>query len=208
MFCLPPPGRTSVELVFLLAAIGASFPPPAAAQAVAKPPQLSTVVRAVEARYHAVTALSATFLERRSEGKRAVAIESGTVYFKKPGRMRWEYDYPEKKLFITDGKFAWFFVPADHTVSRTKMKESGDERVPLALLTGNAKLSKVCRRIELAGTPGPAESPALGENNIALRCIPRAEAAFLDATLEVDGSYRIVRILVRDAGEIETEFRF
>jgi outer membrane lipoprotein carrier protein len=155
-----------------------------------------------------VAALKATFLERRSEGKRAVAIESGTVYFRKPGRMRWEYEYPEKKLFITDGKYAWFFVPSDHTVSRTKMKESDDERVPLALLTGNAKLSRVCRRIEFAGSSAPAESATLDENHVALRCFPRAEAAFLDATIELDGSYRIVRIVVHEAGEIETEFRF
>ena len=159
-------------------------------------------MRGIEARYHYATALKATFLERRSEGKRAVEIESGTVYFRKPGRMRWEYESPETKLFVTDGKYAWFFVPADHTVSRAKMKESDDQRVPLTLLTGQAKLSRVCQRVE------PADAQLLAESNIALRCLPRAEGAFLNALVEVDAQYRIARITVREPGQIETEFRF
>lgn len=159
-------------------------------------------MRGLEARYHGATALKATFLERRSEGQRAVEIESGTVYFRKPGRMRWEYESPETKLFVTDGKYAWFFVPADHTVSRAKMKESGDERVPLALLTGQAKLSRMCKRVELA------EAQLLAQGNSALRCWPRSAGAFLDALVEVDAVSRVVRITVREPGQIETEFRF
>jgi outer membrane lipoprotein carrier protein len=159
-------------------------------------------VRALETHYHGAAALRATFLERRSEGRQAVQVESGTVYFRKPGRMRWEYESPESKLFITDGKFAWFFVPADHTVSRAKMRESDDERIPLALLTGQAKLSRLCKRVDLASTQ------VLQEGNTALRCLPRSEGAFLDAVIEVDSYYRLARIMVHEAGEIETEFRF
>ncbi|NDQ56222.1 MAG: outer membrane lipoprotein carrier protein LolA [Acidipila sp.] len=173
-----------------------------------KPSPLFAVVRALEARYHGVTALKATFLERRSEGKRAVEIESGTVYFRKPGRMRWEYESPEKKLFLTDGKYAWFYVPADHTVSRARMKESDDERVPLALLTGNAKLSRICKRIEFAGASTLSGNSPSAINHIALRCFPRSEGAFLDAIIELDASYRIARILLHEPGAIETEFRF
>jgi outer membrane lipoprotein carrier protein len=159
-------------------------------------------VRGIEARYHNASALKATFLQRRSEGKRAAEIESGTVYFRKPGRMRWEYESPETKLFVTDGKSAWFFVPADHTVSRAKMKESGDQRIPLALLTGQAKMSRVCKRVELA------DAPLLAVGNTALRCLPRTAGSFLDALVEVDAQFRIARITVREPGQIETEFRF
>lgn len=166
------------------------------------PRSVETIVRGIEARYHHATAMKAAFLERRSEGKRAVEIESGTVYFRKPGRMRWEYESPETKLFVTDGKYAWFFVPADHTVSRAKMKESDDERIPLTLLTGQAKLSRVCKRVELA------DARVLAASNIALRCLPRTEGTFLEALVEVDPDSRVVRIIVREPGQVETEFRF
>ncbi len=56
------------------------------------------VVQAVETRYHTAKTLKAVFLERYSEGRQQVRVESGTAYFSRPGRMRWEYEEPEKKL--------------------------------------------------------------------------------------------------------------
>ena len=28
--------------------------------------------------------------------------------------MRWDYDQPHPKLFLTDGQTAWFYVPGEH----------------------------------------------------------------------------------------------
>lgn len=171
-------------------------------------------MRAVEARYQGSRTLQATFLERYSEGRNAVRIESGTAFFSRPGRMRWEYEEPEKKLFLVDGKTVWFYVPADRTATRAKIRESGDWQTPLALLTGNAKLSRFCNKIELADVRVAAAG------NTALRCLPRVrqrgsggtplveEPPFREILLEVDSSHRLVRILIRQAGDIETEFRF
>ena len=205
----PKENRIHLKLGLFFAVIAAGVSAAANRQAsTSSPADLSAIVRALEARYHGVGALRATFLERRSEGKRAVEIESGTVYFRKPGRMRWEYESPEKKLFLTDGKYAWFYVPADHTVSRARMKESDDQRVPLALLTGNAKLSRVCKRVEFAGASALAGTSPVANNHTALRCFPRSEGAFLDAIIELDAGYRIARILLHEPGAIQTEFRF
>ena len=109
------------------------------------------VRHALEARYQHARTLKAEFYERYSDGSGGVAAESGVVYFSRPGRMRWEYESPEQKLFLVDAKNAWFYVPADHTASRAKVRESSDWRTPLALLAGKTDLSKLCRRIELAG---------------------------------------------------------
>src|SRR5713101_8493245 len=84
------------------------------------------IVARMEARYRGAKTLQATFLERYSENGRVVRTEAGTAYFRRPGRMRWEYERPEKDLFLVDGKTAWFYVPADHTVTRVPAKESGD----------------------------------------------------------------------------------
>lgn len=88
------------------------------------------VARAFEAHYRGVRTMEAVFLERYGEGNGTIRAESGSVYFSKPNRMRWEYESPEKKLFLVDGKNAWLYVPADHTASRTKVKESTDWRTP------------------------------------------------------------------------------
>jgi len=133
-----------------------------------------------------------------------VQLESGTLYIRRPGLMRWEYEEPEKKLFLVDGKFAWFYVPADRTVTKAAVRDSDDARIPLLLLTGKASLGRVCRRVELADVHVEASG------DTALRCLPAhgAEDEYLEAVFEVDAESRLVRLLVREAGEVETEFHF
>jgi len=131
------------------------------ASAVALPAQKSASlepIRHMEHRYRAAKTLQATFLERYTENDRTVRVESGVAYFRRPGKMRWEYAAPENNLFLIDGKTAWFYVPADHTVTRVPAKQSTDWRTPLALLAGETKVSRVCARVELAPDQ-PPEKP-------------------------------------------------
>ena len=191
-------------------------------------PEAAPIVRAVENRYHNAKTLKAIFLERYSNARNSAQAESGTVYFSRPGRMRWEYESPEIKLFVADGKTVWFFVPADHTATRAPMKESTDWRTPLALLTGKTKLSSLCDRIDLAPPP---VSPVAEPGHVTLRCLPRGEGKKADSAaaqvtngdaslsgpeqpfdqvlLEVDrqtGELADVRVL--QPGGVELEFRF
>jgi outer membrane lipoprotein carrier protein len=157
--------------------------------------------------------LQAVFLERFSEGKKAARVESGSVYFRRPGQMRWEYDSPEKKLFLVDGKTTWFYVPYDHTVTKSPVKESSDWRTPLSLLTGKADLSRMCDKIDLATQPGIPDGHAV------LRCIPKGEPkeqkdssaqdAYTEVLLEVDtSSGELARIEIHQPGGIDLEYRF
>ena len=190
-------------------------------------PGAAAAARALEARYHDAKTLQAIFLERYSDSRQGLQAESGKVYFSRPGRMRWEYEAPEQKLFISDGKTVWFYVPSDHTVTRAPMKQSTDWRTPLALLTGKAKLSQLCERLDLsAQTPG-------AQGNVVLSCRPRGEKAKpkdkdkdasednLDASIApIDGQFDEVLLEVNpDTGEladvrvlqpggIELEYRF
>jgi len=176
---------------------------------------VNSVRRALEDRYHHARTLKAAFFERYSDGNGGVAAESGTVYFSRPGRMRWEYQSPQDKLFLVDGTNAWFYVPADHTASRAKMKESSDWKTPLALLVGKANLGEMCRDLDLIrpGAPGSAgDKPLMPEDSL-LRCVPRdnpagPEGKFPYLLLEADPQAQLVRVVIREAGNAETEFRF
>src|SRR5580692_298408 len=164
--------------IILVAVVSACSPPARDAQ---------SILRALEARYHHAQTLKAAFYERYSDSSSSGegSAESGIVYFSQPGRMRWEYESPEKKLFIVDGTNVWFYVPADRTVSRAKVKESSDWRTPLSLLTGKSDLAKLCRSIELVD-PDKDENPedhATSADNNVLRCIPKAESADADQEL-------------------------
>ena len=87
---------------------------------------------ALEEKYRKAATLQATFLERYSESGKQVRVEAGTAYFLRPGKMRWEYEQPEKSLFLVDGKYVWFYAPADHTATRMPTKKSEDWRTPIA----------------------------------------------------------------------------
>jgi outer membrane lipoprotein carrier protein len=180
------------------------------------PKDARQIARAMEAHYHRAATLKAHFFEKYSDGNGGVSAESGTVYFSKPGRMRWEYESPEEKLFIVDGANVWFYVPADRTASRAKMGASSDWRTPLAFLTGKSDFDKLCRSMEVVGADEPGKSgkehPSTAGNTL-LRCTPRASSAdadqnISDVLLEADPDNRLVRVVIRQPGKLETEFRF
>lgn len=179
------------------------------------------VVGRFEARYRGAKAMRATFLESYSENGRVVRAEAGTAYFRRPGRMRWEYGSPEKSLFLVDGKHAWFYVPRDRTVTRMPARESADWRTPLALLAGEARLSKVCAATALApdvraAVPGNAmvRCTLRGAEKPAKRSAPaerqaQATAPEDDVLLEIgEQSGELGRVLIRQKGGTEIEFKF
>jgi len=128
-------------------------------------------IRLFESRYHSARTLQATFLERYAESGQPVRTEAGTAYFLRPGKMRWDYESPEKSVFLIDGKTAWFYVPADRTVTRMPAKKSEDWRTPFVLLTGEMKVSRLCSRVEQA----PDEKP-VNSGDVVLRCIPKGQS--------------------------------
>jgi outer membrane lipoprotein carrier protein len=179
------------------------------------------LVTLLEARYRPARTMQARFLERYSENNRVIRSEAGIVYFRRQGKMRWEYEAPEKNLFLVDGKTAWFYVPGDHTVTRVPAKQSTDWRTPLALLAGEMKLSRVCARVE----PTKVEQPDTPGNAV-LYCPLRGEEskpehAANDAGEKQETSPKesvyleispdqgdLARVLVREEGGVVIEYKF
>src|SRR5258705_9505504 len=128
-------------------------------------PSASALVHRFESAYRSSKTLQANFLETYFDGGKVVRAETGVAYFAKPGKMRWEYDSPEPNLYLVDGKWSWFYVPADHTVTRARAKQSSDSRTPLALLAGEMKVSRICRNVVLENSSG-----AVQPQGVVLRC--------------------------------------
>lgn len=180
--------------------------------AVASAKTVKDVAQAFEAHYRRTTTLAGVFLEKYTSGGSGMVAESGTVYFEKPGRMRWDYDSPETKMFLVDGKNVWYYVPADHTASRTSIKESSDWRTPLALLAGKVKLERLCGSLTLGSSAAQneAEEKASEAGDAVLVCRPTKsdEDMFREVLLELNSRDQLVRLDIRQPGDIETEFRF
>jgi len=174
------------------------------------PDAASFFVKKLEAAYKRPRTLQASFLQEYSEGGKTTRREAGTAYFRRPGKMRWEYASPEKNLFVVDGKFAWFYVPADRTVSRVAAKQSEDWRTPLALLAGEMKVSRVCARVDLA-----ADQP-LNPALVRVACVIRGTEKEVKSSAAHDTAYfEIVRatgeldkVVVASPGGVRMEMRF
>ena len=121
-------------------------------------PNLSAheLARRVDSYYNALHSLRATFTESY-EGMGISRKESGTMLLRKPGKMRWNYAEPQGKLFLLEGKYAWFYSPGDAQVQRLAASQLDDLRSPLRFLLGHTQLERELGNLTLASTPAGFE---------------------------------------------------
>jgi outer membrane lipoprotein carrier protein len=164
---------------------------------------VKTIAAAVDARYNHLKTLQAEFTELY-RGAGMERTESGTLWLKKPGKMRWEYRSPTEKLFVSDGKDAWFYVPADKQARKMAAKKLEDFRSPLAFLLGKTKLEKELRGLSLAPDVTPMQA-----GDTVLRGVPQGmEDRVSEILLEVSAEHQIVRIVIQEVDGSATEYRF
>ena len=166
------------------------------------------LARAVDNHYNHLRSLESDFTEiYRGDGPERV--ETGSLWLKKPRKMRWEYRSPKEKLFISDGRAVWFYLPAERQLRKTTLKKLDDWRSPLAFLLGNTKLEN-----ELQGLSKAVDQSPLDPGNTMLRGIPQAgfqqsvAGQVSEVQLEVTPSDQIVRIVLMEPDGATTEFRF
>jgi outer membrane lipoprotein carrier protein len=112
--------------------------------------QPDALLKNVEARYNHAQSLKLSFSETYvGVGHAPARTETGTLYLKKPGRMRWEYTAPAGKLFVSDGKQVFLYTPAQRRVERSRLKQSDDLRAPMAFLLGKLDFSKEFQSFEV-----------------------------------------------------------
>jgi outer membrane lipoprotein carrier protein len=126
--------------------------------------------------------------------------ESGTLLLLKPGRMKWEYSSPAGKLFVIDGKFAWFYSRGDSQVQRIPAKELDDLRSPLRFLLGHTKLEGELNNLRLT---------AASNGRFTLTGQPKGQekrVARLTLTVTADGA--ITGIEIEETDGALTRFSF
>lgn len=94
------------------------------------------MLKGIEERYNRAQTLQIQFNEGYTAQGKTRKAESGTLFLRKPGRMRWQYTAPAGKLFLSDGKYLYMVTPDSNRVQKMKTKESEDMRAPLAFLLG------------------------------------------------------------------------
>ena len=115
------------------------------------------VVERVQATCVRTQDLSARFQQtatNRTLGQ--VQEASGLFLAKRPGMMRWAYEKPEARLFVTDGKTLWAYSPSEKQVVVQGVADALASRLPLSFLAGNCILATDfdIALVEHAGTRG------------------------------------------------------
>jgi len=156
------------------------------------------LIRRVDDHYNHLRTLRARYNEHYT-GMGLNRTESGTLSLKKPGLMRWSYDTPAGKLFVLDGKYAWFYTPDDAQIERAPARQLDDLRSPLRLLLGHTQLTKELDQLTTASVG--AESVITG--------VPKDMAQRLHLlTLVVDARGAIESMKLEETDGATTEFIF
>ena len=165
----------------------------------AAPPSVSSILNGVERRYNNARTLQVFFEQTYDAPRRAPITETGELFLRKPGRMRWEYASPKGKLFISDGKYVWLYTPSLNRVERGKVKESDDMRAPLAFLLGKIDFDRDFKTFILREINGQTWITAHPKNDKLL---------FRSVQFRVGEGYRIDELVIVDDMNATMRFRF
>jgi outer membrane lipoprotein carrier protein len=153
----------------------------------------------VDRHYNQLHSLRAGFSESYA-GLGSHRTESGTVLIMKPGRMRWDYSSPAGKLFLLDGKYAWFYTRGGRQAQRIPAKQLDDLRSPLRFLLGHTQVEKELNNLTL--TPAP-------NGCFTLTGKPKGqEKSVLRLTITAMASGAITAMTIEEADGAVTRFTF
>lgn len=190
-----------VRACLLAASAAAAFALPAQ---VAPGPAPADLARSIQQKYDAVRDFSAAFEHRYRGGVlRKETAERGTVQIKKPSRMRWTYESPERKVFVADGTRIYSYIPEDRQVIVAPVPAVTDAATPVLFLSGHGSL-------ERDFTASFPPEPDADRGTLSLKLTPlRREAEYDWLVLVVDrGTYRLRRLITADAQGGQSTFTF
>lgn len=130
-------------------------------------PDSATVAAWVQGFYDQTRTMSARFVQRYvNRVYQRTDVSRGRVSFKKPGKMRFDYDRPNGKVIVSDGDQLTVYEPPDQGQSRGQYYRQpiSDAQLPAALsfLTGTGRLDEDFRfRLLDAGRLGYQEGQVL-----------------------------------------------
>src|SRR5262249_50082151 len=154
----------------------------------------------LQARYDATTGFRADFAQEVQSATLGQKVEArGQVYFRKPGRMRWEFVEPEQ-LLVSDGKFLWLYQPADKQVIKTPFEQAFRSNAPASFLLGIGRIDQDFT-VTLTGET---------KDSYSLRLVPKKDPEAIGSLdLEVDAqSFDIVQATITDPLGNTTRLRF
>lgn len=103
----------------------------------------SKLLSQVEANYQLIENFQAEFVQQSYFiGADEWQESKGTLSYKKPGKMNWQYFAPDEQEFVSDGKIVYWYQPKEKQVTIRSLNKSFSSEIPLSFLLGVGKLTK------------------------------------------------------------------
>jgi len=159
---------------------------------------IARMLKGVEERYNRTETLQVAFAETYTNHGRK-HTENGELYLHKPGRTRWEYKIPAGKLFGSDGKFVYSYMPDEKRFDKMSIKETDDMRAPLAFLLGKLQFEKEFREFRTLPDGPSTFVTALPKSDK----MPYTEVTFL---IDPNFTIRWINVKAQDGSQLEFSF--
>ncbi|HXV78116.1 MAG TPA: outer membrane lipoprotein carrier protein LolA [Candidatus Polarisedimenticolaceae bacterium] len=194
---------TKRRLAALCVATGLAAAATVAADDRARPRDAGTAVAGLQAWLDATDDLEAAFSQALVSGAFGAGLEeAGRLYVKRPGRMRWDYRDPDRKIAIVDGDRTWLYLEEEAQLMLGRLGEHGT-LLP-ALIVGDRALDELFEAELVPAAEGQRDG------TVGLRLRPRPAADSFESVLVTlrPPEFAIERAEVLDAAGNRMLYRF
>ena len=117
--------------------------------------QVDFIVDKLQKKYEGINDFHADFVqEAEVKALKKVQKAFGEVWFKKPGKMRWNYYSPTKDTIVSDGTNLWYYIQADNQVLKSNLKDlNNGDTSSTTLLSGLGKIKELFK-VKMINDPG------------------------------------------------------
>ena len=102
---------------------------------------IDVVVDKIQKKYEGIEDFHADFTQEATvKALNTVQKSDGEVWFKKPGKMRWNYYEPYKDQIVSDGRTLWFYNEEEKQVIESPLNQVSETESTSTLLSGLGKI--------------------------------------------------------------------
>lgn len=152
--------------------------------------KLDSVLDGIQKKYEKIDSFSALFTQE-SEVKALDKVQTaqGEVWFKKPGKMRWNYNTPNMDQIVSDGKTLWFYDEEEDQVIETPLGQVSETQSSTTLLSGLGNLK------ELFNASFSTSEDISTNGSYLVDLVPKSEEEYNKVTIAVDKKDMMVNTL-------------
>jgi len=173
-------------------------------QAVAPVKDLNTLIDGVDKAFASMKDFQAKFIQISKNPVNQSQQDEGLLYLTRDKKMRVDYQKPEEKHFISNGKTLFTYVPANRQVTQDVVKDSMVEQFPIMFLLGRSGLRKEFKEVRFLNVK------PMFEGDQVLRLTPNRKSQDIERIeIEVNPRTNLIdRMTILNTDKSSTDFAF